>query len=83
MMPKMIWKVAVLAGLVRYNMSSIPARLAILLLLINALLGCALIPQWYDSPIPVYVDLGNSAPVAKDTALTTTPATPPKTAITH
>ena len=49
------------------------------------LTGCATTAanQRYDSPIPVYVDLGNSAPVAKDTALATTPATPPKTAITH
>ena len=69
MMPKMIWKVAVLAGLVRYNMSSIPVRLAILLLLINALLGCALIPQWYDSPIPVYVDL--TAPAKSSYTVTT------------
>ena len=30
--------------------------------LFTILTGCALIPQTYDSPIPVYVDLGDATP---------------------
>ena len=30
--------------------------------LFTILTGCALIPQTYDSPIPVYVDLGDAIP---------------------
>lgn len=30
--------------------------------LFTILTGCALVPQTYDSPIPVYVDLGDTKP---------------------
>ena len=30
--------------------------------LFTILTGCALVPQTYDSPIPVYVDLGDATP---------------------
>ncbi|BFN01592.1 hypothetical protein MOXK23_07060 [Moraxella sp. K23] len=29
---------------------------------ITTLAGCSLMPQTYDSPIPVYVDLGDATP---------------------
>ena len=31
-------------------------------LFITQIVGCALVPQTYDSPIPVYVDLGDATP---------------------
>nr|WP_312539182.1 MULTISPECIES: hypothetical protein [unclassified Moraxella] len=31
-------------------------------LFITQIVGCALVPQTYDSPIPVYVDLGDAIP---------------------
>ena len=31
-------------------------------LFITQIVGCSLIPQTYDSPIPVYVDLGDATP---------------------
>ncbi len=34
----------------------------IIILNTNNITGCALIPQTYDSPIPVYVDLGDATP---------------------
>ena len=37
-------------------------KLLLLPNLFTILTGCALIPQTYDSPIPVYVDLGDATP---------------------
>ena len=34
----------------------------IIILNTNNITGCALVPQTYDSPIPVYVDLGDATP---------------------